>query len=103
MTTGAGVLRTAESLAATEHELARIGALLGPPGTDRQAEEVRNLLAVGRALLAAAAARQESRGNHTRTDFPERDPRQRRRLVFAGPPGQSREPQADAVRPMRDA
>lgn len=82
MTSGAGVLRTAASLAATEHELATIGAALGPPGADRQVEEVRNLLTVGRALLAAAVARQESRGNHTRSDFPDRDARQRHRLVF---------------------
>jgi L-aspartate oxidase len=85
MTMGAGVLRTAESLAVTEHELARVAAGLGPPGNDRDTEEVRNLLEVGRALLAAASAREESRGNHTRSDFPERDPAQRRRLVFAGP------------------
>ena len=85
MTMGAGVLRTAESLAVTEHELARVGGSLGRPGTDREIEEVRNLLHVGEALLAAASAREESRGNHTRTDFPERDPAQRRRLVFAGP------------------
>jgi len=82
MTMGAGVLRTAESLAATEHELARVGAALGPRGVERQVEEVRNLLAVGRGLLAAAAAREESRGNHTRSDFPDQDPRQRHRLVF---------------------
>jgi L-aspartate oxidase len=84
MTAGAGVLRTAVSLAATEHEVARVGAALGRPRASRQAEEVRNLVVVGRALLAAAAAREESRGNHTRSDFPDRDPLQRRRLVFAG-------------------
>jgi len=83
MTMGAGVLRSADSLAATEHELARVGAALGPGGVDRQVEEIRNLLAVGRGLLAAANARQESRGNHTRSDFPDQDPRQRRRLIFA--------------------
>ena len=84
MTRGAGVLRTAESLAATEHELTGVGASLVDHRVDLQAEEVRNLLAVGQALLAAATARDESRGNHTRPDFPERDPQQRRRLVFAG-------------------
>jgi len=83
MTMGAGVLRTAETLAATEHELARVAAGLGPAGTDRRIEEIRNLLVVGRALLAAATARLESRGNHTRADFPDQDPRQRRRIVFA--------------------
>ena len=82
---GAGVLRTAESLAVTEHELGRVRAALGPLGSERPTEEVRNLLDVGAALLASAAARHESRGNHTRSDFPDRDPAQRRRLVFAAP------------------
>ena len=33
--------------------------------------ELRNLLVVGWALATAALARQESRGTHTRLDFPE--------------------------------
>ena len=82
MTRGAGVLRSAASLAATEAELAGLATGLGPPGDDPEVEEVRNLLTVGQALLGAAAARQETRGNHTRTDFPDRDPAQRHRLVF---------------------
>jgi len=83
MTSGAGVLRNATSLAATEHQLTLAAAAVGPAGADPQVEEVRNLLTVGRALLAAASARQETRGNHTRTDFADRDPAQRHRLVFA--------------------
>jgi len=42
-----------------------------------------NLLTVGRALVAAALAREESRGTHTRLDFPERSPRFDGRLVFS--------------------
>ncbi len=83
MTMGAGVLRSTGSLAATEHELASLAAALGAPSVDPRVEEVRNLLSVGIALVAAATARRETRGNHTRTDFPERDPAQRHRLVFA--------------------
>jgi len=82
MTRGAGVLRSAASLAATEQELVLLAADVGPPSTGTQLEEVRNLLTVGRALLAAASAREETRGNHSRTDFPDRDPAQRHRLVF---------------------
>lgn len=85
MTRGAGVLRTAESLIATAHDLDEIGQVLGRHPAGRQAEEVRNLLDVGGALLAAASVRAESRGNHTRSDFPGRDPDQRRRLVICGP------------------
>ena len=42
-----------------------------------------NLLTVGRALVAGALAREESRGTHTRLDFPERSPRFDGRLVFS--------------------
>jgi len=82
MTRGAGVLRSATSLATTEHELAGLAAGLAPASTDPKVEEVRNLLTVGQALLAMATARRETRGNHARTDFPDRDPAQRHRLVL---------------------
>jgi L-aspartate oxidase len=45
--------------------------------------EVRNLATVGAGLVAAAIAREESRGCHTRTDFPETSPAFARRLVLA--------------------
>ena len=83
MTRGAGVLRSAASLASTGDELASLAAAAGPTSPDPLLEEVRNLLTVGRALQAAALAREETRGSHTRTDFPERDPAQRHRLVFS--------------------
>ena len=82
MTLGAGVLRSAESLRATGVELGRIARSLGAPA-DPAGQEVANLLAVGVGLLASATARTESRGNHTRTDMPATDPRQRHRLVIA--------------------
>ncbi|MEM7625437.1 MAG: L-aspartate oxidase [Planctomycetota bacterium] len=40
---------------------------------DRQGWEVQNLLTVGALIARAAAWRQESRGTHTRLDFPETD------------------------------
>jgi succinate dehydrogenase/fumarate reductase flavoprotein subunit len=42
-----------------------------------------NLLTVGRTLVAAARARKESRGTHTRLDHPERSDHFDGRLVFA--------------------
>jgi L-aspartate oxidase len=64
MTVGAGVVRDATSLRGVE--------LAMPPEADRaDVCEVRNLATVGAALVAAAIAREESRGCHTRTDFPE--------------------------------
>jgi L-aspartate oxidase len=64
MTVCAGVLRSADSLA--EAAAACSGEVRGE---DRAAWELRNLAAVGRVLCAAARAREESRGSHTRTDF----------------------------------
>ncbi len=84
MTRGAGVLRDAKSLTGTGEvvaaTLAEIDAL--PAGGPR--EELRNLATVGWALLAAAQVREESRGCHTREDFPDTDPALRVRLVAHG-------------------
>ena len=76
MTSGAGVLRSASSLADTASVLDSLAGAVDP--------EVRNLLAVGRAVVVAALAREESRGAHNRTDFPAMDDeRFCRRLVIA--------------------
>jgi succinate dehydrogenase/fumarate reductase flavoprotein subunit len=55
------------------------------------AGELVNLVTVAGALLASAWQRQESRGSHSRADFPERDPAWRLRLVHNAVPD---EPQA---------
>jgi L-aspartate oxidase len=79
MTEHAGVVRSATTLAG-----ARLGeAITG--GLDRpDAWEIRNLTVVGRALVAAATAREESRGAHSRTDFPDTSPAFARRIVVGG-------------------
>jgi L-aspartate oxidase len=64
MTVNAGVLRSADSLAAAAHACAG-----DVDGEDLGSWELRNLATVGRVLCAAALAREESRGAHTRTDF----------------------------------
>jgi len=73
------VLRTAASLT----ETSRVFDELGPPAPGRAGWELTNLLTAGRALLTAAEARQESRGSHSRTDFPDTSPAWRCRLVLA--------------------
>jgi len=82
MTLDAGVLRTAESLGTAEQALEAVGC---PPAGSAIATELEllNLLDVGRALLAAATARQESRGAHARRDFPDTDPAFHHRIVLA--------------------
>jgi L-aspartate oxidase len=82
MTLEAGVLRNAESLARAAQVLDGVAA--APDGsTDAATRELDNLVVVGRALLAAATARVESRGAHARSDFPEPDPALRLRIVLA--------------------
>lgn len=70
MTTGAGVARDAETLADANRQLGAAKAAIDAGDQSREARETRNLLAVGAALILAASARQETRGCHTRTDFP---------------------------------
>jgi aspartate oxidase len=72
MTAGAGVLRTADSLKATDVALTELRAEAGgEPGLE--AWESTNLHMVAAALVAGALARQETRGSHWREDFPDRD------------------------------
>ena len=56
---------------------------LATPEEGPRGWELTNLLTAAGALLASAEARQESRGAHSRTDFPETSPAWRRRLVLA--------------------
>jgi aspartate oxidase len=81
LTMHAGVLRDARSL---QHaEVAAQQAFVDAGDSAAVAAcELRNLATVGRALLAAATARQESRGAHTRIDFPATSPDLALRLVL---------------------
>jgi L-aspartate oxidase len=84
LTEGAGVTRSAASLAEAGAVLDEAAAALAAgaaAGTGPAAGELANLLTVGRALLCSAVAREESRGAHSRSDFPATDPRWRCRLV----------------------
>ncbi|MEV5972884.1 L-aspartate oxidase [Streptomyces sp. NPDC051921] len=77
MTEGAGVLRSAESLAVAADALERLrldaeeDRKAAEPGVE--AWETTNLLCVARVLVAAARAREETRGCHWREDRPDRD------------------------------
>jgi L-aspartate oxidase len=72
MTRGAGVLRSEESLAATNRDVASLGTRRAPANT--ASWEAANLVTVAAALLAAASRRAETRGCHWREDFPAADP-----------------------------
>ena len=75
MTLGAGVVRDAASLAG-------VGPTLPAPADRVDVCEAGNLATVAVGLVAAASAREESRGCHTRTDFPDTSPALARRFVL---------------------
>ena len=81
MTAGAGVLRDAISLPETDATVALVAAATDPLASP----ELRNLVVIGRALLAAATVREESRGAHGRTDFPEKRPQFSHRFALRMP------------------
>src|SRR3989440_2455043 len=76
MTRDAGVLRDAASLERAAKELNGMTGAADP--------EVRNLVTLSRALVDAALARTESRGTHTRVDFPEPSSEFLGRFLFSG-------------------
>ncbi len=74
MTIGAGVIRSATGLSEAGATLGKlIEQPAGEPGTPGW--EATNLVTVASALIAAATAREESRGSHWREDHPDRDDR----------------------------
>jgi L-aspartate oxidase len=77
MTRDAGVVRSADTLGRAAD------ALRAMTPTD---VESANLVTVSTALVRAATARRESRGTHTRSDFPEPSSAFLGRLVFTGRP-----------------
>ena len=85
MTEGAGVVRSADSLAGAGVTVDAIGAAMGT-GTpaDRAHGELGNLVTAARSVLASAILRQETRGAHARSDYPGLSDAWRRRIVHGG-------------------
>jgi len=75
------IVRSGESLAQACATLAAWEAHLVLP-TDRASHELANLVLLGRLVAEAALMREESRGAHYRTDFPEPREEWRRHTVF---------------------
>jgi len=76
-----GVVRDGAGLTAALSELDRLAAR-----HPQASGEARNLLGVGRLVVAAALARRESRGGHYRSDFPAPDPAWQHRLFLTAAP-----------------
>jgi L-aspartate oxidase len=80
----AGVHRSGESLTEAAENIDRwCHYVLPRQFADPHGWELQNMLIVARITITAALAREETRGVHVRTDFPERnDALWRRRLAF---------------------
>jgi L-aspartate oxidase len=63
--------------------------MMAPAALDRRSVEDRNLLDLARLTVAAALARTESRGAHSRSDIPETRPGLARPIVSAMRPSSS--------------
>lgn len=84
MTADVGVVRDAAGLAAAQRVLAH-GVVSEPP-VDAGAVEDAALTAAAEVIVLAATHRRESRGCHTRRDFPDSAPAQRRSLQIGRDP-----------------
>ena len=76
-----GIIRNQESLTEATDTLTVWQNSLPPP-TDRPSYELNNLVLVGRLVSEAALLREESRGAHFRSDFPEKSPNWQRHIIF---------------------
>ena len=84
MTAGAGVVRSAASLAGAAEALDEVAGIACGRPLVVEWRELANLVDVARAVLLAANRREESRGAHTRADFPETLESWRRRQALEG-------------------
>ncbi len=76
-----GIIRNKESLTEAADSLAAWQDLLPQP-TDRPSYELNNLVLTGRLVTEAALLREESRGAHFRSDFPQSSSQWQRHIVF---------------------
>jgi L-aspartate oxidase len=77
----AGIVRDGETLARACATLSAWEAAL-PPANDRPGRELADLVLCGRLVADAALRREESRGAHFRSDFPEPREEWRRHIVY---------------------
>jgi L-aspartate oxidase len=79
-----GIVRSGESLRRATAVLSAWQSMV-PAVTDRPSQELADLLTCSRLVAESALRREESRGAHYRTDFPEPREQWRRHLVFRRP------------------
>jgi len=76
-----GIIRSGESLSKAANILATWQHSLPQP-TDRPSYELSNLVLCARLMTEAALLREESRGAHFRTDFPQHSPAWQQHIIF---------------------
>lgn len=76
-----GIIRDKEGLLQAANTLATWQETIPRP-TDRPSHELSNLLLTGRLVTEAALLREESRGAHFRSDFPQVSPEWQRHIIF---------------------
>lgn len=82
-----GITRNAAGLAdAAELVEFWCGYVLGHAFPDPAGWSLQNMLTVARLMIAAATTREESRGVHTRSDFPQADPAWKHHITLGRPP-----------------
>jgi L-aspartate oxidase len=81
MTEGAGVSRSATSLGKAARFVSAVRDRVSVADVDRPSAELANLCVISSALLVAAEMREETRGAHSRLEFPDPRPVWKRRLV----------------------
>jgi L-aspartate oxidase len=80
-----GLVRSGEGLEQARRTLQQLSEEFGSPAATRDAIELANMIDVAGLVVLSALTREESRGAHYRTDFPERDDiRWRRHLLLRG-------------------
>jgi L-aspartate oxidase len=82
MTEGAGVVRSAASLAAGADAVRAVAERVGSRAPASRAQgELANLVTAAASVLSSATMRCETRGAHARADYPQTDARWRRRII----------------------
>jgi aspartate oxidase len=82
-----GIIRDARGLERATRMILDLEGGLDQREMSRPGLEARNMLFVGRLVAECALRRQESRGSHFRSDFPEREPgRGRHGIIAPGAP-----------------
>ena len=76
-----GVMRDRKSLKEAADILAGWEKVIPPPA-DRPSHELCNLVLAGRLMTESALLREESRGAHYRSDFPQPSPSWKRHIIF---------------------